>query len=249
MKLLAWFQVSFVDKELPAGLCCRASVGFMILQDGNGQNMFFSAQCRKAENGKACSNPELAIWLGSVPSVTTRSGVRSRTCLTKSTCLACALGCVCWIAVGRFRWRYRSGDPGDHLRLTAFVLWCVEAVRQGDWWHWDCDGAACVDHSALWSIGLVRKEDLGRCLPNAWHHLRLLCGVRLGSLCSGHCGSQHGLLRLLPVLQSQVGRRTTRKRFGVRNLLSRVRRSVDAMMRRIWGELTVNFQMEKFPEV
>jgi hypothetical protein len=54
MKLLAWFQASFVDKELPAGLCC-ASVGFMmILQDGNGQNqnMFFSAKCRGAENDK-----------------------------------------------------------------------------------------------------------------------------------------------------------------------------------------------------
>ena len=52
MKLLAWFQASFVDKELPAGLCC-ASVGFMmILQDGNGQNMFFSAKCRRAENDR-----------------------------------------------------------------------------------------------------------------------------------------------------------------------------------------------------
>ena len=116
---------------------------------------------------------------------------------------------ICCIAVGRFHWRYRSRNPGDHLCFTAFVLWCLEAVWQGglpervgssfsqgvqnrwlklkklaawkgttcvdfkvssvvgDRWHWDCNGAACVDHSALWSNGLVRALcgcSMRRCL-------------------------------------------------------------------------------------
>ena len=51
MKLLAWFQISLMDKELPPVDC--ATLGFMmILQGENGQNMFFSAKCRRSENDK-----------------------------------------------------------------------------------------------------------------------------------------------------------------------------------------------------
>ena len=37
---------------------------------------------------------------------------------------------------GAVPWRYGSGSPGDRPDVTAFVLWCLEAVRQGgqDFW-------------------------------------------------------------------------------------------------------------------
>ena len=38
--------------------------------------------------------------------------------------------------MGRFHWRYSSGNPGDRPDVSAFVLWCLEAVREGgqDFW-------------------------------------------------------------------------------------------------------------------
>ena len=57
--------------------------------------------------------------------------------------------------MGRFHWRHRRGNPGDRSDVTAFVLWCLEAVREG--------GQRLVGLACVWDNrghrGFEQKKD------------------------------------------------------------------------------------------